>query len=97
MGSERYHAFRELHQLHGLYIEEYISEMSVLPDESFILNDVSFQQKIRESMQKTLQELEEKFGTKTYEWRWENLQSLTLYSPILCEAAMTPDSPYILS
>lgn len=96
MGPELYHAFRELHHLPVLYIEEYISEMSVLPDESFILNDVSFRQKIRESMQETLQELEEKFGPETYEWRWENLQSLTLYPPLLGEAAMAPNAPYIL-
>lgn len=96
MGEELFHAFRNLEHLPVLYIEEYVNEMSILPDESFSLNEVSFQQKVRDSMQETIYELEEKFGPESYEWRWENLQSLTFYPPLLGEAVSDPNAPGIL-
>src|SRR5690625_7388388 len=46
-------------------------------------------------MQLILVQLQERFGPETYVWYWINLQSFTLYPPLLGDASMAPDAPYI--
>lgn len=48
---------------------------------------------IRESMQKTVEELTDMYGDEPFNWRWENLNTLTLRPPLLGEAAQNPESP----
>ena len=47
---------------------------------------------IVQSMQETIQYLEEEIGSEPFEWRWENLHTLTLKPPLFGEAADEPDA-----
>ncbi len=47
---------------------------------------------IQESMRQAISYLEKIYEDKTYNWRWENLHSLHLKSPIFAEAAEADDS-----
>ena len=47
------------------------------------------------SMRQTLEQLQERFGPEPFEWRWENLHTLTLRPQLLGEAAELPESPAI--
>lgn len=47
------------------------------------------------SMRQTLDQLQEQFGPEPFEWRWENLHTLTLQPPLLGDAAAQPDAPTI--
>jgi len=51
---------------------------------------------VRATMAQTLEELEERFGQETVEWRWENLNSLTLRPPLLGELSDNPTAPELL-
>lgn len=59
-------------------------------------NDFTFDEIIRESMIETIRELEEIFGDEPYEWRWENVNNITLSPPLLGEAAADPNASLIL-
>ncbi|WP_158278622.1 penicillin acylase family protein [Rhodohalobacter mucosus] len=48
---------------------------------------------VRQSMRETILQLEERFGNEPYDWRWENVNSLTLKPPLLGEAAANPEAP----
>lgn len=50
---------------------------------------------IAASMRQTLDQLQEQFGPEPFEWRWENLHTLSLRPPLLGEAAEDPESPAI--
>ncbi len=47
------------------------------------------------SMRKTLEQLQDRFGPEPFQWRWENLHTLTLQPPLLGEIATHPDAPAI--
>ncbi|MEX2463719.1 MAG: penicillin acylase family protein, partial [Balneolaceae bacterium] len=49
---------------------------------------------VMSSMEETILQLEERFGPEPFEWRWENLHTLTLRPPLLGEAGEAPDSPF---
>lgn len=51
---------------------------------------------VRKSMRETISQLEERFGSEPYDWRWENVNSLTLKPPLLGEAAESPEAPETL-
>lgn len=44
-------------------------------------------------MRQTIDQLTERFGPELFEWRWENLLSLSLQPPLLAEASGDPDTP----
>jgi penicillin G amidase len=48
---------------------------------------------IIQSMRQTVIELNEKYGSNTTEWRWENQHTLTLGPALLSQAASDPNSP----
>ncbi len=48
---------------------------------------------VRLSMRQTIDQLEERFGPEAIEWRWENLNTITLRPPLLGEAAESENAP----
>lgn len=51
---------------------------------------------VQETMNQTIEQLEEMFGSEPIDWRWENVNTITLRPPLLGEAAGAPDSPAVL-
>lgn len=47
---------------------------------------------VERSMQESLQYLNKRFGREPFEWRWENLHTLTLAPPLFGEAASSNDA-----
>ncbi len=86
----------------------YLSEFDYVPIQimrRFIFEDSAFfnnaetettesrNDMIRLSMQQTVDELTELHGEELINWRWENVNTITLKPPLLGEAAQSPDAP----
>ncbi len=48
------------------------------------------------SMLDTIEQLEEKFGSEPFQWRWENVNTLTLRPPLLGEVALDPETSPVI-
>ena len=51
---------------------------------------------IRLSMRETVEQLTEEFGSEPLDWRWENVNTITIRPQLLGEAAQNPDAPAVL-
>ncbi len=93
MGEEAYNNFIQLEHLPVMVISR------MLIDDSSFFNVVttgdieSRSDIVRRAMAETLEQLENKYGPESVEWRWENVHSLTLKPPLLGEASENPDAP----
>ena len=93
------HAYETLVRLEHLPV---MIVTSLLKDESSIFNiagseaAASRSNIVLNSMLKTIQELDEKFGPEPFQWRWENANTLTLRAPLLGEAALDPEASPVL-
>ncbi len=97
LGDEAYFALIRLEHLPVMIVSRMLQE-----DSSFFnIQDTPEVETradiVRMSMLQTLEELEERFGPETYEWRWENLNTLTLRPPLLGEFSDDPSAPRIFT
>jgi len=95
IGREGFAAFAELEHLPIMVISRLINEGSFFIDSESAGSEQTFDVIIRESMIETVSELEDNFGNEPYEWRWENVNTLTLKPPLLGEAAEDPETPAV--
>lgn len=51
---------------------------------------------VQEAMHETVEQLGEMFGDEPINWRWENVNTITLRPPLLGEAAAAPEAPAVL-
>jgi len=92
LGDEAYETLIRLEHLPVMIVS------NLLQDDSsyYIVND-SLQTEsqstiVLTSMLETLNQLEEQFGPEPFQWRWENVNTLTLRPPLLGEVALDPES-----
>ncbi|WP_372638962.1 penicillin acylase family protein [Fodinibius sp.] len=73
--------------------------LRLLRDDGSLFDDVTTAgretraQMITQSMKETISFLREQFGTEPFEWRWEQLHTLTLRPPLFGEAAKSHTAP----
>ena len=95
LGEQAYHTLIRLEHLPVMIVTR------MLPDDSSFFNIVDTPEVetradiVRISMLQTLQELEDRFGPEPFEWRWENLNTLTLRPPLLTDISEDPAAPRI--
>ncbi|MDX1591689.1 MAG: penicillin acylase family protein [Balneolaceae bacterium] len=92
----------------GSHSYETLTRLSYLPvrilhrmidNDSVFFNDITTEDQenradiVRKSMRETIEQLQNRFGSEPYDWRWENVNSLTLKPPLLGEAAENPNAP----
>lgn len=86
IGEEAYHAFTSLEFLPvnalNHLLKESLSDTSADAGKFHISHD-----NILNSMKDAMNFLEDSLGTQSYEWRWENLHTLTLKPPLFDQAA----------
>lgn len=95
IGKEGFDAFADQEHLPVMVMSRLISQGDFFIDAEDVENEQTFDEMIRESMIETVRELEENFGNEPYEWRWENVNTITLLPPLLGEAARDPEAPSI--
>ena len=89
-------SFRHLSALD--YVPIHIMKRFIIEDSAYF-NDVETDRTetrsdmIRLSMQQTVDELTERFGDEPINWRWENVNTITLKPALLGEAAQSPEAP----
>lgn len=73
--------------------------MRLLRDEGSFFDNVNTAERetktqvITQSMNETISYLREKYGEEPFEWRWEQLHTLTLKPPLFGEMAQSPAAP----
>jgi penicillin G amidase len=96
MGEDAYHTLIRLEHLPVMIVSR------MLRDDSSFFNVVNTSQQesrddiVRLAMAETMGQLHERFGPESFEWRWENLHTLTLEPPLLGEAGKNPEAPAML-
>ena len=95
IGEEGFEAFADQEHLPVMVMSRLINQGDFFIDAEDLGNDQTFDEMIRESMVETVRELEENFGNEPYEWRWENVNTITLTPPLIGEAADDPNASSI--
>jgi len=95
IGDEGFDAFADQEHLPVMVMSRLINLGDFFIDAEDIGNEEAFDELIRESIIETIRELEETFGNEPYEWRWENVNKITLMPPLLGQAAEDPDASSI--
>lgn len=96
IGAKGFAAFADQEHLPVMVMSRLLRQGDFFINAESAGNDQTFDDIIRESMIETIQELEDSFGNEPYEWRWENVNTLTLMPPLLGEAAKDPEAPAVL-
>lgn len=96
IGTDAYNALIELEYLPVQIVSRFIKEGNHFNITDTPGDVLSLEFAIRESMTETINQLRQDLGFEPYEWRWENLHSLTLKPPFLSDAADDPESSNIL-
>jgi penicillin G amidase len=97
MGDDAYHAFIRLEHLPVMVISRMLRDDSSFFNISTTIDMETRADIVRESMAETLDQLHQKFGPETYEWRWENLHTFTLKPPLLGEASEDINAPAVFT
>lgn len=96
IGADGFAALADQEHLPVMVISRLINEGGFFIDAGADRSEQTFDDIIRESMIETVRELEDNFGNEPYEWRWENVNTITLQPPLLGEAAEDPQAPTLL-
>jgi len=97
IGEKGFEAFADQEHLPVMVMSRLISQGDFFIDAEDLGNEQTFDEVIRESMIETVRELEESFGDEPYEWRWENVNTITFKPPLLGEATEDPAASSILT
>lgn len=95
IGEEAYQALIRMEHLPVLITTRMLKENSSFFDDNNTPGTETRNDIFRKSMEETLEQLTEKYGTETLNWRWENVHQLTLRPPLLREISDNPDSPNV--
>jgi penicillin amidase len=93
LGSHSYETLTRLSYLPVRILHRMIDNDSVFFNDVSTVNQENRTDIVRKSMQETISQLQGRFGSEPYDWRWENVNSLTLKPPLLGQAAESPDAP----
>ena len=96
MGDDAYQAFVRLEHLPVMVVSRMLRDDSSFFNIATTANIETRANIVRLSMAQTLEQLEDRFGPESFEWRWENLHRLTLKPPLLGEASDDPETPAVL-
>lgn len=95
IGLEGFAAFTEQEHLPVMVISRLLREGDFFVDAERDGSEQTFDEIIQESMIESIRELEDNFGNEPYEWRWENVNTITLSPPLLGDAANDPEAPTV--
>lgn len=95
IGLDLYKGLTRLEHLPVMIISEMLRSNSVFFDDQTTPQTETRDEMVRDSMLETLQQLNEEFGSQPFEWRWENVLTLTLRPPLLGEASQSPEAPTV--
>lgn len=93
MGDSFYESFSELGYLPVRIIHRMIQNNSVFFNDVTTRESETREEAVRKSMLETIEQLEEIHGPEPFDWRWENVNTLTLRPQLLGQAAESPEAP----
>ncbi|PKD44845.1 penicillin acylase family protein [Rhodohalobacter barkolensis] len=96
IGEEAYEALISLNYLPIQIMSRLLTYDSRFFDDIQTEETESREDLVRQSMLETISQLEEEFGDEAINWRWENVNQISLKPPLFTEAAEAPDAPGIL-
>lgn len=92
LGDDAYETLIRLEHLPVMIVSNLLKDESSMFNITGTLSSETQSNIILNSMLDTISQLEEQFGPEPFQWRWENLNTLTLRPPLLGEAALEPDA-----
>lgn len=95
IGEAAYDNLIQLEHLPFMIVSNMLRNNSIFFDDQNTEATESRADMVRKSMIETIQQLTDEYGTEPYEWRWENLLTLTLEPPLLGEASHDPNAPAV--
>jgi len=93
IGPQAYEALVELGYIPVQIITRMIFENSTFFNRIDTPQTETREDMIRLSMQETIEQFREMFGDEPFDWRWENVNTITLSPQLLGEAARDPEAP----
>jgi penicillin G amidase len=93
LGPEAYSALVDLGYIPVQIMSRMIRENSTFFNRTDTPETESREDIIRLSMHHTVEQLTEMFGDEPFDWRWENVNTITLSPQLLGEAARNPEAP----
>lgn len=96
IGAGAYENFVRLENLPVRSMKQLLRLRSPLFDDVRTEQAETMHEMILRSMDETILRLQEEFGGQPYEWRWENLHTITLAPPLFSDAAKDSNSPKAL-
>jgi penicillin G amidase len=87
LGERSYETLSRLSYLPVRIIHRMLNNNSVFFNNTGTPENESREDIVRLSMSETIRQLEERFGDEPFDWRWENINTLTLRPPLLGAAA----------
>lgn len=96
LGDEAYETLIRLEHLPVMIVSNLLKNESSVFNISGTLSSSSQSNTVLTSMLETVNQLEEQFGPEPFQWRWENLNTLTLRPPLLGEVALDPESSPVI-
>lgn len=94
-GLDLYQSLTRLEHIPQTILSEMLRTNSVFFDDQNTPETESREEIVRKSMEETLEQLNEEFGSQPFEWRWENALKFILRPPLLGEASQSPDTPTV--
>lgn len=96
LGDEAYETLIQLEHLPVMIVSNLLQDESLIFNVTGSMSSETQSNVILTSMLETINQLEEQFGPEPFQWRWENLNTLTLRPPLLGEAALDPEASTVL-
>ena len=96
MGADIYENYIGFSAMPVRTLHRFMQDGSTFYDDIKTPNTESREDMIRKSMRQALGSLKNTLGEEPFEWRWEQLHTITLKPPLFGEAAADPDAPAAL-
>jgi len=92
MGEEVYRNFIRFTGLPARFLLRFMRDGSSFFDDIATETEEDLSEMVVRSMSRAIEQLRSELGDEPFEWRWENLHTLTLRPPLFGQAAESPDA-----
>ncbi len=96
LGTDLYEKFIHLESRPTETMDRFLRRGSTFFDDAATPDTETRAEMVRRSMSETLEFLKDSLGTEPFEWRWEQVHTLSLDPPLFGRAARQPDAPWAL-
>lgn len=96
LGDEAYETLIRLEHLPVMIVANLLKDDSSIFNITGAISGETQSNIVLMSMLETINQLEEQFGPEPFQWRWENLNTLTLRPPLFGEVALDPEASAVI-